>query len=60
MMNEVIYMKSNKFFKALSNFIENIMNENRDINISPEKAKENKEIAEIINTCYWNWDQYRL
>ena len=35
------------------------MTENRHMHISPEIRKGNKEVDDMINNYYWNWDEYR-
>jgi hypothetical protein len=52
-------MKTNMLTKTINNFIKKLMTENRFIPISPEIRKGNKELDEIVNNYYWNWEEYK-
>jgi hypothetical protein len=53
-------MKLNRFTKTIHNFMKILMAENRIIHITPELRNGNKELDEMVNNYYWNWEEFKI
>jgi hypothetical protein len=52
-------MKTNMLTKTVNNFMRILLTENRFILIAPEIRNGNKELDQMINNYYWNWEEYK-